>query len=168
MQFNNDKRGRTFFRKHLERRAARLVAEVAERIYEFQVPSVGPIDFQRPFWSGYFRANWNVSIGSMDNSVFGKRKSWPPPAWHADMIQLDRAKNALGGMASGKEDFDQSVYVTNPVYYGPMLLHGTLMRKGGGSIPARDFINLAREMIRENLGDIIHSVVSKERRNLLS
>ena len=165
MKFNNTKRGRTFYKNALNRRASRLVAAVAREIYGIQVPSRGPEDNMRPIWSGYFRANWNVNIGEPDDTVFGKRKSWPPRYEYVSQINLDKAEQSLGELGRYGFDLADSVYVTNPVWYGPLLLHGVFNSQTGALTPGRDFIALATEHIRENLSSILHTVRKQERRD---
>jgi len=165
MQFNNTKRGRTFYKNMLNRRASRVVAAVAQEIYSIQVPSRGPEDSLRPLWSGYFRANWNVNIGTPDDTVFGKRKSWPPRMEYVSQINLDKAAQTLTELDGYGFNLADSVYVTNPVWYGPLLLHGVFNAQTGALTPGRDFIALATEHIRENLSSILDGVCKRERRD---
>lgn len=178
MRFKNNKLGRKHYEQLLRRRASQVVAHLAKKVYEFQVPAsiLGGDPTTQPIWTGFFRANWNVSLGEADFSTVdanaNREGSLPKSAAGKYFAMIDpwRAEaffNANRGDLEG--DLRQAVYVANGTSYGKWLNMGgwdddfgvrTHLRKwprfslsGKGS----RFMELGMEVIKDAIPDAVKS-----------
>ncbi len=133
MRFKNNKLGRKHYEKLLRRRASQVVAHLAKKAYEFQVPDsiLGGDPTTQPIWTGFFRANWNVSIGEPDfdtvDANANREGSLPKEAAGRYYAMIDPWKAEAFFQAHRGEledDLKQSVYISNGTSYGGWLNKG--------------------------------------------
>jgi len=181
MRFRNTKVGRKHYKQVLAARAKAIVANVAKDIYSFQVPAGSGDPLTQPEWTGFFRANWNISVNEPDfNTVApnsARAGSLPKNAegLFAGSIEPDRANAFFNG--AGYADLTDIVYIANGTEYGQWLNNGgfdsdygvkTHLRKwprfsldnaNGGS----RFMELSIERVRQRLPELVAKAIKQER-----
>lgn len=110
-------------------------------------------------WTDYYAASWNIGIGSENLSFILPPRQWQGKGEPAGAFTYawNRTANAdYGWNTINSAKPGETVFVTNPVYYGSWLnnggfLHETFLRQ---SRPNR-FIELCRDFIDGRLDNII-------------
>ena len=142
MRFELTTTGLKHYQELLERRVAAFKVEVADMIFKWQVPPASE-DFgdkdQHPYFSGYFRANWQVSINGDSTPVLddgGLREpriaGAVPPQMHdasqiAQKFKGDINPNKLREFLGEMTDTDiikAPIIIYNPTWYGAWLNDG--------------------------------------------
>lgn len=183
MRFRNTKTGRKHYAEVLTERAKAIVRNVAEDIYNFQVPAGSGDPLTQPEWTGFFRANWNISTNEPDfNTVApnsSRAGSLPKSAagMYGGKIEPNRAEAFFNG--NGYENLTDIVFIANGTEYGQWLNNGgfdsdygvkTHLRKwprfgignvGGGS----RFMELSMERVRQNMAKHIANAINQKSKN---
>lgn len=174
MRFINAKVGRKNYKQRLLERCQNLKREIAIAVYKFQVPSNSGGTDVNPMYTGFFRMNWNISIGDPDESVEGFRDESLIEIQTKNGSFLKREKNYFSSCIVVKKaemffdsqeenisDINSPYYVCNGVEYG------SLLNKGGTSpFPhaACRFIELCEESIKQQTSQILKNIRRSERR----
>ncbi len=142
MRFDVTKTGLKHYEQVLLRRVAAFKVEVADRVFRWQVPDEGT-DFgdrdKHPYFTGYFRANWQVSIGGSGtdpmppegrpprNSNGTLPQGFEDPAniekLYSGSIEPDKLSEFCKGV--GQSDIlNNPIIIYNPTWYGKWLNDG--------------------------------------------
>lgn len=119
----------------------------------------GPNGGEGPGWSWYYAANWNVAIGSPDNSVITPERdpfAEDEKAYEVDLYEkLDELKEKPFKDAK----IDDVLYVTNSVYYGKWLNDGgtEFLTHLNEAKPNR-FIELCEAYLKDKMNDFIKEI----------
>lgn len=104
----------------------RFANEAYFYLTHFKYSLSGGLDYQSEGggWSLYFVSNWNVSIGKIDKSVHPAVRVAIPGLYRKN-IKYGKAEETF---TLRKNNINDTLYVTNSVYYGKIL-------NNGGSFP---------------------------------
>lgn len=142
MRFNVTPTGLKHYEALLLKRVAAFKVAVADRVFRWQVPEAG-VDFgdhdKHPYFSGYFRANWQVSIGGAGTSPMPETGRPPRQAngflpqgfedpsdaahLYDDLIEPDKLKDFCESM-SANTLLANPIVIYNPTWYGKWLNDG--------------------------------------------
>lgn len=112
-----------------------------------------------PGWSYYYAANWNCSVGSVDRSIITPERDpfdEDEKAYEGDLYsKIDDLKG--NGFKDAK--FEDTLYVTNSVYYGKWLNEGgtEFLTHQNESKPNR-FIELCEGYLKDKMSEFVRAV----------
>ena len=135
-QRNNPRKVSSVGLKHLEElinmKLAAFKVLAADALFKWEVPDNGAFgSVKHPFWSGYFRANWDVSIGTRNTEPVLPASMRPPHvALDPDMerayegnFQPNRVLDTLAGKGAS-EIMAKPILIYNNTWYGKWLNNG--------------------------------------------
>lgn len=120
----------------VEDRIRRVKEKAAQAYYEWQVPyKTGKKSEQRPNWSGYFRACWNVAYGSPDTHVVmpirplfpdedGLTAAQRGAGAYTAVVDPSKAWEYFQRHAQEKHALNEPIFVSNNAYYAQWLNNG--------------------------------------------
>lgn len=159
-----NKAGRNAITEKIKRRINAVKQETAARCYQYlldfgyhAVLDSGPGGKNGPGWSGYYAANWNLGINTPDISVVTPERNFFDEEKGAFLPVL---YNKMGDFSVvNKSQFDDTVFVTNSVYYGKWLNDGgfEFLTSVHESHPNR-FMELCQAYLEKNISVIIKAV----------
>lgn len=127
------KQGLKHLEEHLRAKLAAFKLLVADRLFKWEVPdNTGYRSVKHPFFTGYFRANWDVSIGERKTAPLLPESERPKgvtlPFDDAKRMfegefQPNRVLETLGGR-SVAEIMAKPILIYNNTWYGAWLNNG--------------------------------------------
>lgn len=185
MRFRNTKVGRRHYAQELDARSRAVVANVAKAIYRFQVPAGAGDELLNPEWTGFFRANWNVSVNAPDYGTVApsSERAGSRPKTDAGrflgMVQPDKAIDFFGDDGGRYASLSDIVYISNGTEYAQWLNNGGLdtdygvrthlrvwPRKHGPGTPGigSRFMEACVEHVELNMPRYITAAVNRKKR----
>lgn len=126
-----DRKAIDAFRKELERRVRVFKGFAASEAVRYLQPLNNEEDAERHFHTGYFRANWKVSINSPDFSLRLTTRQWeldPKTNYmqYAGDVKAARQENmdSIDAHTRDEKKINAPIFVSNGVWYGKWLRDG--------------------------------------------
>lgn len=143
IDLNKKKRKEQLEKYHTEllRRAARTKAWYAHRIYKMMSPLSDFSTAHAHMWTGYFRANWNISFNDKDFSLVADERPWATYENKNEilgMFSVTDQSNILNVTGAGNyiKLLNDKIYICNGTPYGKWLRDGLNPNDIPSSYPA--------------------------------
>lgn len=153
------------YHTELLRRAARLKAWYAHRVYKMMSPLGDSSTAHAHKWTGYFRANWNLSFNDKDFSLVADERPWVTNEKKEeilDMFSVTDQSNILN--VTGAKNYikllNDKIYICNGTPYGKWLRDGLNPRdipssyshaqfKQMSALDSHGFVNFQNEVLED-------------------